>query len=146
MCKKNLKIESAFVCNNCKWQLLYAIIANDNFCKHHCNWQVLFVLLQVITSCLYAYFKFPFLVGTIGTGILVMHCCIWYFCTMLVKIFKSFYIWQLLYAPVMYDCNVLLPLTCSIAIENFFMPYCNWKPLHSLLHLLTLVFTLYIIS
>ena len=38
-----------FVCNNCKWQLLYATIVNDNFCMHYCNWHLLFVLLQVTT-------------------------------------------------------------------------------------------------
>ena len=32
-----------------------------------------------------------------------------------------------------------------MAIYNFFLPYCNWIPLHSLLQLLALVFTLYMI-
>ena len=36
-------------------------------------------------------------------------------------------------------------MTCSIAIDNFFIPYCNRKPLDALLQLRTLVFTFYII-
>ena len=105
---------TTFVCNICKCQDLFALlqlttfvctIASNNYCQHH--------------RCLYAYFKFPFSVGTIGTGILVMHCCIWYFCTMLIKIFNSFCIWQLLYA--------LLQLTtfvCTIASDNYCQLYC----------------------
>ena len=44
-----VKAAIAFACNNCNWQLLYAAIANYNFCMHCCNWQLLFVLLQVTT-------------------------------------------------------------------------------------------------
>ena len=39
--------------------------------------------------------------------------------------------------------NSLLLLKCSIAIDYLFMPYCNWQPLHVLLQLLALVFTVY---
>ena len=90
---------TTFVCNICKCLVLFALlqlttfvctIASNNYCQHH--------------RCLYAYFKFPFSVGTIGTGILVMHCCIWYFCTMLMKIFN-----------------------------HFCMTYCNWLLLYGLL-------------
>ena len=107
-CMQQLQM-TTFVCNNCKWHLLYALlqlttfvcnIVIDNFCLCYCKKQLLSTSSMFV--CL---LKFSFSVGTIGTGILVMHSCICYFCTMLIKIFNSFCIWQLLYASVMYDCK-----------------------------------------
>ena len=43
-CLQQLQM-TTFVCNNCKWQLLYATIENDIFCMHYCNWQLLYAIL-----------------------------------------------------------------------------------------------------
>jgi len=110
-----VKAAIAFLCKSCQFQLLYTslqvttfvcTIAIDHLWKHHRFW--------------YASFKFTISVCTIWTGISTMSCCIWYLCT--IKIFISFYIWQLLYAS-------FEIANCSIELLKY-----NYLWMNSLLH------------
>ena len=82
------------------------IIAIDSFCLYYCNWQLSSApslsvcILQAPLFCWYYW------------SIFVMNCCIFYFCTMLIRIFNSFAF-----------VNFCMHLLCMIAKDILFMLY-----------------------